>query len=213
MNIENYSLLGIQNITKQPELLDKTDLNEISGLRNELQNTYRKKQLWRSEVEILISVLNDVRFPTNSSKYWQSCREQGMFFHELINTSCRYEKALGELELLEIELNEIDNATRKGRAQARIKNAEIIEKRFAIIDLKIQAKDRVREIKIWHNVKAKLISDDPSIDTESYETHQLESYKQRFRKELEIATRSHNPSVFKSCVSSLETIERVENEN
>ena len=212
MKVENYSKLGIENISKQSDLLEINDLTELTQLKDELQNTYKKKQLWRSEVEILISVLNDVRFPNNSAKYWQACREQGVFFHELIITSCRYEKAIGELELLEIDLKDIDLETPKGKARARIKNAEIIEKRFALIDLKIQAKDRLREIKIWHNVKERLTHEDPTIDTESYESHQMKSYEQRFRKELEIAKQSNNASVFKSCVSSLETIMRLENE-
>ena len=76
-------------------LLNKDDLSSLMNMNEELQRTFQVNQIWRSETEMRYSVLNDTKFPTPSSKYWQAVREQSVFYQELILLAFQYEKELG----------------------------------------------------------------------------------------------------------------------
>jgi hypothetical protein len=84
---------NIQNLTQEnyiAKVLDKKDLDIFKNLLPELKDSWSKRQIYRSEIEIRASVLNDVNFPDNSSKYWQSVREQSVMFESLINMTFEY---------------------------------------------------------------------------------------------------------------------------
>ena len=57
-------------------VLKEEDAQSIVALREELTDTWTKKQIFRTETEMRVSVLNDGKHPTQASKYWQSVREQ-----------------------------------------------------------------------------------------------------------------------------------------
>ena len=57
-------------------LLSKQDSKDYENLIGELRDNYKKDSLFRTEVEMRFSVLNDGRHPTRGSKYWQSVKEQ-----------------------------------------------------------------------------------------------------------------------------------------
>mgnify|MGYP001196071335 FL=1 len=99
--ITKYTKLGVDKI-KDVDILEKNDLTTVAELSKELQRVFEVKQVWRTETEMRYSVLNDTSFPTPASKYWQCVREQDVFFGNLIQLSCDYQKTQGELELLEI---------------------------------------------------------------------------------------------------------------
>ena len=83
----------IQNLTQEnyiAKVLDKKDLDIFKNLLPELKDSWSKRQIYRSEAEIRASVLNDASFPDNSSKYWQSVREQSIMFEALINMTFEY---------------------------------------------------------------------------------------------------------------------------
>ncbi len=203
-DIENYSKLGLDKI-KDVEILDLDDLNIISELSQELQRVFQIKQLWRTETEMRYSVLNDVSFPTPASKYFQCVREQDGFFSELMKLSCDYQIKQGELEIAEIEFNEIDKTTMKGTAKAKIKDGEIKLMRFALIQMRLQGHDRVREIKLWEKLKNELTQNN-DFDINDVSKHQADSYKKRWQKELHIATQTNNPTVYKNSISNLNTL-------
>ena len=192
-----YSELGIKKIN-EVDILTKDDFNQIKSISGELQKCYEKKQIWRSEVEMKYSVLDELHFPTDSSKYWQAVREQSSFYTELIQLSISFEENSAEKELLEIELEEMDKTTKKGILNARIKNAEIKRKKFQILEMKIQAKDRVREIMLWEKIKNEL-KEKSDFNTEDFASHHLETYEKRWKKEMDIATRTNNPSLYKNA--------------
>jgi hypothetical protein len=56
--------------------LSKQDAKDYQDLIVELRDNYKKDNLFRTEVEMRFSVLDDGRHPTRGSKYWQSVREQ-----------------------------------------------------------------------------------------------------------------------------------------
>jgi len=68
-------------------VLKEKDAQAIVALREELTDTWTKKQIFRTETEMRISVLNDGKHPTQASKYWQSVREQNAMFEALMGLS------------------------------------------------------------------------------------------------------------------------------
>lgn len=187
-NIQTYSPQSLENITKS-NFLNETDLAFIATTSAELQDTFEKKQLWRTETEIKVSVLNDISFPTAASKYWQSVREQAVFYDNLIDLSFDYrknevaiKKAQREILILEDDLD------------LELKQIELEELLFKRANMELAAKDRVREIKIWSQIKQDLVEKDPTFDTQNVNSHQAVSYGQQFLLELEVMKQTNNPS-------------------
>ena len=151
-DIKKYTKLGVTKI-KDVSILEKDDMSSITKLTGELQRVFEVHQQWRTETEMRFSVLNDVSFPTPASKYWQCIREQNVFWENLVQLSCDYQKTQGELELLEVEFDNIKGNYKKPNALRKIKDAEIKQKQFGLMQMRLQAHDRVREIKVWEVIK------------------------------------------------------------
>jgi hypothetical protein len=64
-------------------ILDREDVKHFKKLIPELQDTWMKKQMFRTETEMRFSVLSDNKYPTRAAKYWQSVREQNTHFENL----------------------------------------------------------------------------------------------------------------------------------
>ena len=60
--------------------LNEDDSKAVYAIRDELAENWKKKQIFRTETEMRISVLNDAKHPTPASKYWQSVREMSSMF-------------------------------------------------------------------------------------------------------------------------------------
>jgi len=178
----NYSEIAIRKINES-EILPSSDVAQLVEIQGELQRCYEKKQLWRSEIEAKYSVLNDVIHPDKNSKFWQAIREQAGMYRELISLAINYQEKLGKMEI----------------AKAEIKRIE-----FALIDMKLQSKDRLREILMWEKIKNEL--DDGSFDTNDFQAGHLESYKKRWELEKNIAIQTNNATVYKNSVSNLDTL-------
>ena len=154
-DIKKYTKLGITKI-RDVSILEKDDMTSISKLTKELQRVFEVRQIWRTETEIRYSVLDDVNFPTLAGKYWQCIKEQNVFWENLVSLSCNYQKAQGELDLLEIEYDEIKGNNKKSNAQRKIKDAEIKQMQFGLMNMRLQGHDRVREINLWEKIKNEL---------------------------------------------------------
>ena len=68
-------------------LLDAEDVSKFRELTSELRDTWTKKQVFRTETEMRMSVLQDAKYPTKASKYWQCVREQNVFLENLMSLS------------------------------------------------------------------------------------------------------------------------------
>ena len=68
-------------------ILDKDDVKSFKKLIPELQDTWMKKQMFRTETEMRFSVLSDNKYPTRAAKYWQCVREQNTHFENLVHLS------------------------------------------------------------------------------------------------------------------------------
>jgi len=205
-DIKKYTKLGVTKI-REGSILEKDDMQTISKLTIELQRVFEVKQIWRTETEMRYSVLNDVSFPTVESKYFQVLREQNVFWEQLVQVSCEYQKSQGELELLEIEYDEIKGNTKKSNAMRKIKDSEIKQKQFGLMNMRLQAHDRVREIKTWEKIKNELTKKS-NFDINDVNKHQAESYAQRWEKEMKIGQLTNQADLYRHSKANLETMQK-----
>ena len=121
-----------------------------------------------------VSVLNDMNFPTPDAKYWQSQREQNVHFHELVMLSYDYRKNLVEIKKLERKL-----VSEKDDLEKELLQIEIEKLTFIARNQERTGKDRIREVREWHEIKERLIPQ-MAHSREDVNEHQLVSYTRRF---------------------------------
>lgn len=202
MNIEKFSKNGFVNI-QNANILGNNDVLIMKTLSKELQRVFEVHQVFRTETEMRYSVLDDVRFPTPASKYWQSIREQNVFYTNLIYLACDFEEKQGNLELLKIELSELKT---NDTARIKIKKAQIKRTEFLLAEMMIEAKDRVREIAIWEQFKEELKTIG-KFDIDNVNTDQPESLRLRWERQLEISQKTGHESLGKNSLTGLMTME------
>ena len=183
-------------------LLDPEDVKEFKAMTAELRDTWTKKQVFRTETEMRMSVLQDAKYPTKAAKYWQCVREQNVFLENLMNLSfdCRRQEA--KVKWLEKKIN-----TEKDEYKLEKYIIDLDEARYGLANMQLVAKDRMREIKLWSILKKEF--DDGSFDTQDVNRHQLDSYHLIMKNKAETLTQgSSQPEVF-NVLGQLQTIERV----
>jgi hypothetical protein len=172
-------------------VLNEDDAQTILLLKDELVDNWHKKQIFRTETEMRVSVLNDAKHPTNASKYWQSVREMSAHFDALMNLS------------FDLRKNTVDNLRLDKKMQDLLENED--ENKFDIMEARIDldrniydrscmlqvAKDRVRELSLWSTIKREL--DDSSFDAENVNTHQADSLHRYFENRVKSLNDSSAP--------------------
>jgi len=163
------------NIITQSDILTEEDINSLTPLTQELQEGFVKAQMFRTRTEMEVSVLNDIKHPTHASKYWQSMREQNVMFSELVMLSYEYRKNIVEIKKLERESkNEEDDL------EQELLGIEIEKKMFVSKNQERTAKDRIRELKDWSNIKEREASLMTENELSGVDDHQLISYTKRW---------------------------------
>ena len=163
------------NIIQKSEILTNDDLAILNPLKNELKETFIKSQVFRTRTEMEISVLNAIKHPTPESKYWQSVREQNVMFNELVMLSYEYRKNIIKIKIMEKKLK-----TEQDELKKELLQIEIEKKMFILKNQEKIAKDRIRELKEWSEIKkreAKKMSKEALADVNN---HQLISYTKKF---------------------------------
>ena len=183
-------------------LLDKSQASEFKRMVPELQDTWVKKQMFRTETEMRFSVLSDNKYGTNAAKYWQSVREQNSHFENLMTLSFDYRKNDVEIKKLERDLKK-----EKDPLEREMKQVEIEEKLYGRANMELTAKARMREISTWSKLKKEF--HDGKFDDKDVNTHQAESYTHQFeQKRLTLTSGSSQPEVF-NVLGQLETLKRI----
>jgi hypothetical protein len=183
-------------------LLDSEEVKIFKGLTDELRDTWTKKQMFRTETEMQFSVLNDAKYPTKASKYWQCVREQNVFLENLMQLSFDYRREEVKQKRLEQKLEKEEDSLKKELLQI-----DIDQKIYSKASMQLVARDRMREIKLWSKFKKKF--DDGSFDTKNVNTHQLNSYHLTMKNKAETLTSgSSQPEVF-NVLGQLQSIERI----
>jgi len=183
-------------------LLDKSEASEFKKMVPELQDTWRKKQMFRTETEMRFSVLSDNKYGTKAAKYWQSVREQNTHFENLMHLSFEYRKNDVEIEKLEHKIKKD-----KDKFERKMAQIELEEKLYSRASMELVAKARMREISTWSKLKKEF--HDGSFDDKDVNTHQAESYTHQLeQKKLTLTPGSSQPEVF-NVLGQLETLKRV----
>ena len=183
-------------------LLDKSDVSAFKKMVPELQDTWVKKQMFRTETEMRFSVLSDNKYGNNAAKYWQSVREQNTHFENLMNLSFDY-----RINDVEIKKKEREIKKEKDPLEKEMKQIELEQKLYSRANMELQAKARMREISTWSKLKKEF--DDGKFDKHNVNTHQAESYMHQLeQKKLTLTPGSSQPEVF-NVLGQLETLKRV----
>jgi hypothetical protein len=191
-----------QEETHLNNLLEPTDLKTFKGLVDELRDTWTKKQIFRTETEARVSVLQDNKHPSKAAKYWQCVREQNVFLENLMSLSFDYRRNDAKIKWL---TKKVETETDEYKLECY--KIDLDEKIYAKANMELVAKDRMREINMWS--KLKLEFDDGSFNTKDVNQHQLESYHQVYLNKVKSLTPgSSQPEVF-NAMGQLQTIERV----
>ena len=183
-------------------LLDPNDVKAFKELTTELRDTWTKKQVFRTETEMRMSVLQDAKYPTKASKYWQCVREQNLFLENLMTLSFECRRHEAKIKWLE---KKVESETDEYKLEKY--RIDLDEARYGLANMQLVAKDRMREIKLWSTLKKEF--NDGSFDTKDVNRHQLESYHHIMKNKAETLTSgSSQPEVF-NVLGQLKTIERV----
>jgi len=183
-------------------ILDKEDVKEFKKLIPELQDTWHKKQMFRTETEMRFSVLSDNKYPTKAAKYWQSVREQNTHFENLVHLS--FDARKNEVEIKKLQR---DIKKEKDPLEAELKQIELEEKIYGKAQMELVAKHRMREVATWSKLKKEF--DDDNFDKKDVNSHQAHSYMLRLQHQKNTITPgTSQPEVF-NVLGQIDTLERV----
>ena len=204
-NKRNITSIIEQEHNHLNNILDPKQFKEFKELTSELRDTWTKKQIFRTETEIRVSVLDDGRYPNRAAKYWQCVREQNVFLETLMDLSFDYRKNDIEIKKIQIKIKKEKNLLEKELLQI-----ELDKKIYSKATMELVAKDRMREINLWSNLKKEF--DDGSFDKQNVNTHQSVSLRQVLEhKKATITAGTPQNEVF-NIVSQLESLYREEKE-
>ena len=208
-NVENNQVAVTEDLKHILAVLKSEDAKQILQLKEELADNWNKKQIFRTETEMRVAVLNDGKFPTPAAKYWQSVREMSAHFDALMNLSFDMRKS--DVERLKFE--------------RKMKEAELKGDMLEIMEIQIDldqnlynkacmeqvAHDRVREIQTWSKIKSEL--DDGTFDAQNVNTHQAESLHHRLSFRASALNEHSDPSEVASVMGQLHTMERLKQQD
>lgn len=209
MSEERKELVITDDLKPVLEMLTPDDAGAIVELREELGDNWRKKQIFRTETEMRISVLNDAKHPTNASKYWQSVREQGAMFDALMGLT--FDLRRSKLSRRKLEQEQKEAIAKGDDFKAEELQIDLDENLFGRANMEKTARDRVRELKLWSQIKKEL--DDGSFDTQYVNTHQAESYTHNLANRVKSLNSNSQPAEIINAAGPLETVKRLKTED
>ena len=184
------------------DILDKEDVKEFKELIPELQDTWHKKQMFRTETEMRFSVLSDNKYPTSAAKYWQSVREQNTHFENLVHLS--FDARKNEVEIKKLQR---DIKKEKDPLEAELKQIELEEKLYGKASMELVAKHRMREVATWSKLKKEFHSD--QFDDKDVDSHQAESYRLQLKHRADTITPGTSQAEVFNIVGQVDTLNRV----
>jgi len=183
-------------------ILDREDVKDFKKLIPELQDTWHKKQMFRTETEMRFSVLSDNKYPTSAAKYWQSVREQNTHFENLVHLS--FDARKNEVEIKKLQR---DIKKEKDPLEVELKQIEIEEKLYGKASMELVAKHRMREVATWSKLKKEF--HDSNFDDKDVDSHQAESYKLQLQHRANTITAGTSQAEVFNIVGQVDTLNRV----
>jgi len=179
-------------------LFNKEEKTELMNVTENMERAFKDSQMFRTDTEMRISVLNDIKFPTPASKYYQALREMNVHQCELVGLLYDYEQKKEDMKIIQAEKMEFENylavndvksskplkdyEIMKLKAQINKKDIELRKETFNLKTLKRVADGRKEEIKNWNKILNELrpVLDEHNIPTDNVDAHQKVSYCIRF---------------------------------
>ena len=183
-------------------ILDREDVKDFKKLIPELQDTWHKKQMFRTETEMRFSVLSDNKYPTSAAKYWQSVREQNTHFENLVHLS--FDARKNEVEIKKLQR---DIKKEKDPLEVELKQIEIEEKLYGKASMELVAKHRMREVATWSKLKKEF--HDNNFDDKDVDSHQAESYRLQLQERAKTITPGTSQAEVFNIVGQVDTLNRV----
>lgn len=209
MNDNGYNLPVPKDLQNILAVLKPEDAQEVLRLREELADNWNKKQIFRTETEMRVSVLNDAKHPTPASKYWQSVREMSAHFDAMMGLSFDMRRA--DIDRIDLE-RKLKKAERENDdIQVMRLQVDLDENLYRKANMEQVAHDRIREIRTWSRIKSEL--DDGSFDTKEVNTHQAESLELRLENRVRSLSPGSDSAEVINAVGPLETLRRLKSQS
>ena len=183
-------------------LLEREDLSAFKGMVDELRDTWTKKQMFRTETEARFSVLQDNRYPTKASKYWQCVREQSSYLDNLMALSFDYRRNEAKIKWLERKIESEESEYKATKYQI-----DLDECKFGKASMEKVAKHRMREIKMWSKLKKEF--NDGSFNDKDVNQHQLESYGMQYHEKSKTLNQNSSESEIFNVMGQLQSLQRI----
>ena len=204
MNTEKRNIQPL--IEKEEEylhnILPAEDVKVFKNMVGEFRDTWTKKQIFRTETEARISVLQDMKYPTKASKYWQCVREQNVFLENLMALSFDYRRNDIKIKRLEKKIIDEEDDLKK-----ELWKIDLDEKTYGKANMELTARDRMRELKMWSKLKKEF--NDGSFNDKDVNEHQLDSYNKIMQHKSKTLTSGSSQAEVFNVLGQLQTIERV----
>jgi hypothetical protein len=191
-----------QEETHLNNLLEQNDLTDFKGMVDELRDTWSKKQMFRTETEARFSVLQDNRYPTKAAKYWQCVREQASYLDNLMTLSFDYRRNEAKIKWLEKKTESEQDEYKLTKYQI-----DLDEAKFGKASMEKTAKHRMREIKMWSNLKLEF--NDGSFNDKDVNQHQLESYGMQYAEKAKSLNANSSEAEIFNIMGQLQSLQRI----
>ena len=191
-----------QEETHLNNLLEQSDLTDFKGMVDELRDTWTKKQVFRTETEARFSVLQDNRYPTKASKYWQCVREQSSYLDNLMTLSFDYRRNEAKIKWLDSKVELEKDEYKQTKYQI-----DLDEARFGKASMEKTAKHRMREIKMWSELKKEF--NDGSFNDKDVNAHQLESYGMQYHEKAKTLNENSSDTEIFNVMGQLQSLQRI----
>ena len=191
-----------QEETHLNNLLEQSDLTDFKGMVDELRDTWTKKQVFRTETEARFSVLQDNRYPTKASKYWQCVREQSSYLDNLMTLSFDYRRNEAKIKWLDSKVK-----LEKDEYKQTKYKIDLDEARFGKASMEKTAKHRMREIKMWSELKKEF--NDGSFNDKDVNAHQLESYGMQYHEKAKTLNENSSDTEIFNVMGQLQSLQRI----
>ena len=202
MTKENLKALIEKEGENLNSLLEVEDLKDFKAMTSELRDTWSKKQMFRTETEARFSVLQDNRYPTKASKYWQCVREQASYLDNLMSLSFSYRRNEAKIDWLEKKILE-----EKDEYKATKYQIDLDECKYSKASMEKQAYHRMREIKMWSKLKKEF--NDGSFNDQDVNQHQLESYGMQYAEKAKQLNENSSDTDRFNVLGQLQSLQRI----
>jgi len=192
-DIAIFNTDALDVITHTP-LFNESEKNQLVEVSENMENAFQYSQVFRTDTEVRISVLNDIKFPTQASKYYQALREMNVHQTELVHLLFDYEVKKQEMLIhkaaimkYQKQLEDETEEYKRIRYEALIKQKEIeLEKTaFMLKNMKRTADGRKQEVLQWDRILKELKPslEEANIPLNNPDSHQKISYLVRHIKQ------------------------------